>query len=123
MALIQDEIEKRIEVEEILSPTELRGRVLNSKKLGERKNCNLPGVKVDIPVLTPKDVDDLQNFACKHQMDFVAASFVQNRALRFEMSVRAYTEVQLVKRPAIGLSAELGSIMVNPTMPPRLTRL
>jgi pyruvate kinase len=67
-----------IEVEEILSPTELRGRVLNSKKLGERKNCNLPGVKVDIPVLTPKDVDDLQNFACKRQMDFVAASFVQS---------------------------------------------
>ena len=67
-----------IEVEEILSPTELRGRVLNAKKLGERKNCNLPGVKVDIPVLTAKDVDDLQNFACKHQMDFVAASFVQS---------------------------------------------
>jgi len=67
-----------IEVVEILSATELRGRVLNSKKLGERKNCNLPGVKVDIPVLTPKDIDDLQNFGCKHQMDFVAASFVQS---------------------------------------------
>jgi pyruvate kinase len=67
-----------IEVVEILSPTELRGRVLNSKKLGERKNCNLPGVKVDIPVLTAKDIDDLQNFCCKHQMDFVAASFVQS---------------------------------------------
>jgi pyruvate kinase len=67
-----------IEVVEILSPTELSGRVLNSKKLGERKNCNLPGVKVDIPVLTPKDIDDLQNFCCKYQMDFVAASFVQS---------------------------------------------
>jgi pyruvate kinase len=62
----------------ILSGTELLGRVLNSNKLGERKNCNLPGVKVDIPVLTPKDVDDLQNFCCRHQMDFVAASFVQS---------------------------------------------
>ncbi len=67
-----------IEVEEILSATELRGRVLNSKKLGERKNCNLPGVKVDIPVLTPKDIDDLQNFGCKLGVDFVAASFVQS---------------------------------------------
>jgi pyruvate kinase len=67
-----------IEVLDILSETELRGRVLNSNKLGERKNCNLPGVKVDIPVLTSKDIDDLQNFCCKHEMDFVAASFVQS---------------------------------------------
>jgi pyruvate kinase len=66
-----------ITVDEILSPTELRGTVLNSKKLGQRKNCNLPGVKVDIPVLTEKDIDDLQNFAAKHKMDYVAASFVQ----------------------------------------------
>lgn len=66
-----------IQVDEILSDTELRGTVLNSKKLGQRKNCNLPGVKVDIPVLTDKDIDDLQNFAAKHELDFVAASFVQ----------------------------------------------
>ena len=67
-----------IEVAEIISPTELRGRVMNTKKLGERKNCNLPGVKVDIPVLTVKDIDDLQNFGCKLGVDFVAASFVQS---------------------------------------------
>jgi pyruvate kinase len=67
-----------IEVMEILTPTTLRGKVLNSKKLGERKNGNLPGVKVDIPVLTEKDIDDLQNFCCKNKMDYVAASFVQS---------------------------------------------
>ena len=67
-----------IEVVEILSETELRGRVLNTKELGQRKNCNLPGVKVDLPVLMDKDIDDLQNFACKHKMDYVAASFVQS---------------------------------------------
>ena len=32
-----------IEVIKILSDNELEGKVLNSKKLGERKNCNLPG--------------------------------------------------------------------------------
>ena len=32
-----------IEVLEILTETELRGRCMNNKKLGERKNCNLPG--------------------------------------------------------------------------------
>ncbi|GIL77051.1 hypothetical protein Vretimale_3233 [Volvox reticuliferus] len=67
-----------IEVVSILSDTELLGRVINSHKLGQRKNCNLPGVHVDLPVLSPKDVDDVQNFAVKNKMDFVAASFVQS---------------------------------------------
>ena len=66
-----------IRVNHIESDTVLKGTVLNSKKLGERKNCNLPGVKVDIPVLTEKDINDVQNFCCKNKMDFVAASFVQ----------------------------------------------
>ncbi len=35
------------------------------------------GVKVDLPVLTPQDILDLQKFACGNKMDFVAASFVQ----------------------------------------------
>jgi pyruvate kinase len=51
--------------------------VLNSVKLGERKNCNLPGVKVDLPVLQEKDINDLVNFGIPQGVDFVAASFVQ----------------------------------------------
>lgn len=43
-----------IEVVEIISATELRGKVLNSKALGQRKDCNLPGVKVELPVLMDK---------------------------------------------------------------------
>jgi pyruvate kinase len=65
-------------VQEIVTATTLRGKVLNSKELGERKNCNLPGVKVQLPVLTDKDVRDLKEFACKHHVDYVAASFVQS---------------------------------------------
>lgn len=53
------------QVRTILSATELVGVALNSKTLGERKNCNLPGVMVELPVLGPKDVDDVQSFACK----------------------------------------------------------
>lgn len=43
-----------IEVLEILSETELKGRAMNAKELGQRKNCNLPGVHVDLPVLMDK---------------------------------------------------------------------
>ncbi|KXZ44735.1 hypothetical protein GPECTOR_63g60 [Gonium pectorale] len=67
-----------IEVVRILNDTELLGRVINSHTLGQRKNCNLPGVHVDLPVLSSKDIDDVQNFAVKNRMDFVAASFVQS---------------------------------------------
>jgi len=52
--------------------------VMNSCKLGERKNCNLPGVKVELPVLQDKDKDDLLNFGIPQGVDFVAASFVQS---------------------------------------------
>ena len=45
------------------------------------------GVKVDIPVLTQKDIEDLQGFCVKHKMDYVAASFVQSAA-----------DVQLIRR-------------------------
>merc|ERR1712060_1035672 len=52
--------------------------VMNNCKLGERKNCNLPGVKVDLPVLQEKDKDDLVKFGIPQGVDFVAASFVQS---------------------------------------------
>jgi len=69
----------------VLRVTECRAtsvmcRIENDQTIGERKNMNLPGVKVDLPVLQPKDIDDLQNFGVKRQVDFVAASFVQSAA-------------------------------------------
>ena len=41
------------------------GIALNPKALGQRKNCNLPGVLVDLPVLGEQDIKDVQDFACK----------------------------------------------------------
>lgn len=43
---------------------------------------------MDLPVLTDRDVHDLKDFACRHAMDFVAASFVQSAAdVRFIRAV------------------------------------
>jgi pyruvate kinase len=55
----------------------VRTKVLNSGKLGERKNMNLPGCKVELPVIGEKDKNDLINFAIPQGVNFVAASFVQ----------------------------------------------
>ena len=60
--------------------TSVLTRVENNQAIGERKNMNLPNVKVDLPVLQPKDIDDLQNWGIPHKVDFIAASFVQSAA-------------------------------------------
>uniref|UniRef100_A0A7S2HAX6 Pyruvate kinase n=1 Tax=Haptolina brevifila TaxID=156173 RepID=A0A7S2HAX6_9EUKA len=52
--------------------------IMNTQSIGERKNMNLPNVKVDLPVLQAKDIDDLKNFAVPQKVDFIAASFVQS---------------------------------------------
>ena len=38
---------------------------------------NLPGVRINLPSITDKDIQDI-NFGIKHDVDFIAASFVRN---------------------------------------------
>jgi len=56
----------------------VRAHVESDAEIGERKNCNIPGVRVDLPLLSEKDKDDLLSFAIPHKLDFVALSFVQD---------------------------------------------
>lgn len=55
----------------------IKVKILNTAKLGERKNVNLPGVNVDLPTLTEKDIDDIQNWGIPNKIDLIAASFVR----------------------------------------------
>lgn len=68
----------------VLSADEAAGEVLcrveNNSSIGERKNMNLPGVVVDLPTFTSKDCSDIVDFGIKHNVDFVAASFVRKGA-------------------------------------------
>lgn len=65
----------------VLSSDEAAGevtcRVENNAEIGERKNMNLPGVIVDLPTLTEKDISDIQEWGIPNQIDFIAASFVR----------------------------------------------
>ncbi|RHY49859.1 hypothetical protein DYB26_004201 [Aphanomyces astaci] len=54
-------------------------RVENTEVLGNRKGVNLPGLVVDLPALTEKDKQDVE-FGIKHDMDFIAVSFVRSAA-------------------------------------------
>ncbi|KAG0565757.1 hypothetical protein M758_7G012900 [Ceratodon purpureus] len=52
-------------------------RCENTAMLGEKKNVNLPGVVVDLPTITEKDIDDIMNWGVPNKIDFIAASFVR----------------------------------------------
>ena len=49
----------------------------NDAKIGERKNMNLPGCKVDLPTVTEKDEDDIVEFGLKWGVDCIALSFTR----------------------------------------------
>src|SRR5690349_16093696 len=50
--------------------------VLTEGKLGSRRHINLPGVKVSLPALTAKDIDDVR-LGLELGVDFIALSFVR----------------------------------------------
>ncbi len=55
---------------------ELVCRVENDRKLKNKRNCNVPGVILNMDYISPKDKADIE-FACDQDLDFIAASFVR----------------------------------------------
>ena len=51
-------------------------KALNSGRLGSRKTVNVPGLKLNLPALSPKDIDDITK-GIKAGFDYIAASFVR----------------------------------------------
>ena len=64
---------------EVLSVSggDIRCRVVNGGELGERKGVNVPNVRVNLPSLTEKDIEDIQ-FGIREEFDIIAASFVRD---------------------------------------------
>lgn len=54
-------------------------RVKNAGDILPHKGVNVPGVEVNLPAVTDKDISDI-NFGIDQQVDFVAASFVRKAA-------------------------------------------
>ena len=55
---------------------DIKCKALNTAKLGSRKTMNVPGLKLNLPALAQKDIDDITN-GIKAGFDFIAASFVR----------------------------------------------
>lgn len=56
--------------------TQIMCEVVVGGELGNQKGVNLPGVPLDLPAITEKDVADI-NFGIDQDIDFIAASFVR----------------------------------------------
>lgn len=52
--------------------------VQNDGRLGSRKSVNVPGVHIDLPALTEKDIVNIK-LAIEEDIDFIAHSFVRNK--------------------------------------------
>src|SRR3954468_3873344 len=57
----------------------IRCKVLTPGVLGSRRHINLPGVRVNLPPLTQKDLEDIA-LGVELEVDFVALSFARKRS-------------------------------------------
>ncbi len=65
-----------LEVLEIVDETDIKCLVKNPGVVKNHKGVNVPGVKVKLPAITEKDIDDIK-FGIKNDIDFIAASFIR----------------------------------------------
>ena len=68
----------QLEVKEIVDKTDIVCRVQNNGVLSNHKGVNLPGIKTNLPAITPKDVDDIK-FGIENGIDMIAASFIRKK--------------------------------------------
>lgn len=75
MILIDDGL-VALKVQKIVDNTEIECIVENAGVVKNHKGVNVPGVKINLPAVTQKDVDDIK-FGIQQDIDFIAASFVR----------------------------------------------
>jgi pyruvate kinase len=64
---------------EKVTSTEITCRIIHGGTLSNNKGINVPGVKLSMPYLNERDMNDLE-FGAKMGFDFIAASFVRTAA-------------------------------------------
>jgi pyruvate kinase len=80
---------------------ELRCEVLTPGEMGSRRHINLPGIKVNLPALTEKDLADI-DVGLECGIDFIALSFVREagdiKQLRELLRSKGQERVQIVAK-------------------------
>ena len=73
--ILVDDGALEFEVVEVVGK-DIKCKALNTARLGSRKTMNIPGLKLNLPALAQKDIDDITN-GIKAGFDMIAASFVR----------------------------------------------
>lgn len=83
------------------SVRELVCRIENTRKLKNKRNCNVPGVKLNMTYISPKDKADME-FACDQDLDFIAASFVRRaqdiKDIREILAAKNNTHIKIISK-------------------------
>ena len=95
-----------LEVEDA-GPGAIHCRVRRGGRLGNGKGVNLPGVELSIHAVRPESRDELQ-FACEHDVEYLAASFV--RTPEDIEEIRAFVESQGADIPIIAKIENLAGV-------------
>ena len=89
-----------LRVEEVVGE-EIHCIVENSGIVKNHKGVNVPGVKINLPALTPKDISDIE-FGITQGIDFIAASFVRKAsdvlAIREVLENNDATYIQIISK-------------------------
>ena len=93
---------------------ELVCRVENDRKLKNKRNCNVPGVILNMDYISPKDKADIE-FACDQDLDFIAASFVRRpqdiKDIRNILAAKGYTPSTTSNRMDAAGDASLAKVI------------
>ena len=73
----------------------------NDRKIKNKRNCNVPGVVLNMPYVSPKDKADME-FACDQGLDFIFASFVRRpddiRQIREILAAKGNTHIKIISK-------------------------
>lgn len=65
-----------LKVDEIIEATDIKCIAVNNGTLENHKGVNVPNVKINLPAVTEKDIEDIK-FGIRNDVDFLAVSFVR----------------------------------------------
>ncbi|MGV8146929.1 MAG: pyruvate kinase [Alkaliphilus sp.] len=90
-----------LKVDKIVDGTDLICTVQNSGIVKNHKGVNLPGVKINLPALTEKDISDII-FGIENNIDYIAASFVRKAvdvlAIREILEKHNASHIQIISK-------------------------
>ncbi len=76
-------------------------RAESTHTVRNRRGINVPGVVLNLDFISPKDYDDIQ-WGCKHNVDFIAASFTRRASdiqeIRNIMKYCGNTDIQIIAK-------------------------